>query len=57
MKSELKKRLHMLLSIKAANKGLQIREIDNFIASTKIEMQQEDVAWVEKNIAELYTDK
>jgi hypothetical protein len=51
---EQKKRLFMLLRIKTENKGLEIKELDNQILATRAEMQQEDVAWVEKMVAELY---
>jgi len=50
---EQRKRLFMLLRIKAENQGLEIKELDNQITATKAEMQQEDVAWVEKSILEL----
>ena len=52
MQVEQKRRLSMLLTIKAANKDIQIKELDNLILATKVEMQQEDVAWVEKMITE-----
>jgi hypothetical protein len=51
---EQKKRLYMLLSIKAENKGMEIVALDRKIAETRAEMQQEDVAWVEKEIALFY---
>ena len=50
---EQKERLFMLLKIKVRNKGLEINELDDQILATKAGMQQEDVAWVEKTIAEL----
>ena len=51
---EQKKRLYMLLSIKAENTGSDIKGLERKISETKAEMQQEDVAWVEKSIADFY---
>jgi hypothetical protein len=50
---EQKKRLFMLMKIKSRNEGLNINELDDLILATKVEMIQEDVAWVEKMILEL----
>jgi len=49
---EQKRRLYMLLTLKRENEGIRIKKIDDFIKATKAEMQQEDVAWVEKIVAE-----
>ena len=51
--AEQRRRLFMLMRIRAANKGLEIKELNEQILTTESEMQQEDVAWVEKKIAEL----
>jgi len=48
-----KKRLYMLLRLKKVYGANSAKEHEEMIISTKAEMQQEDVAWVEKNIAEL----
>ena len=48
---EQKKRLFILLKIKVRNEGLEIKELDDQIIATKAEMQQEDVAWVEKMVS------
>ena len=53
---EQKKRLFMLLSIKEENKEYPLKGIDKKIAETIAEMQQEDVAWVEKAISNFYTN-
>jgi len=45
-------RLYDLLKIKAANKGIKINELDALINALEAEMMEEDVAYVEKNIAE-----
>ncbi|MCL2054841.1 MAG: hypothetical protein FWG90_10480 [Oscillospiraceae bacterium] len=49
---EQKKRLYMLLTLKKDNEGQNIRGLKEKIRATKAEMQQEDVAWVEKIVAE-----
>jgi hypothetical protein len=51
---EQKRRLFLLLSIKAENMAIEVKGLDKKIIETKAEMQQEDVAWVEKSIAEFY---
>jgi len=53
MQAEQKKRLFQLLKLKKVNAGIKIKELDDLIVATKAEMQQEDVAWVEKMILEL----
>jgi len=53
---EQKRRLYMLLQIKADNKGITVKGLDRKIKETIAEMQQEDVAWVEKVIAETTED-
>jgi hypothetical protein len=49
---EQKKRLYQLLTLKKDNEGLNIKGLNELIKATKAEMQQEDVAWVEKMVAE-----
>jgi len=46
--------LFELLKIKKDNPSLNIIGLDVFIAKTISAMNQEDVAWVEKTIEELY---
>ena len=50
---EQKKRLFQLLSLKKINANIVVKGLDELIIATKAEMQQEDVAWVEKMVAEL----
>ena len=50
---EQKKRLFQLLSLKKNNPDIVIKGLGELIIATKAEMQQEDVAWVEKMVAEL----
>ena len=50
---EQKKRLFNLLLLKKENEGIEIKKLSEMILATKAEMQQEDVAWVEKMIGEL----
>ena len=50
---EQKKRLFQLLSLRKNNPGVLVKGLDELIIATKAEMQQEDVAWVEKMVAEL----
>ena len=50
---EQKKRLFQLLSLKKINSGIVVKGLEELIIATKAEMQQEDVAWVEKMVAEL----
>ncbi|MCL2387945.1 MAG: hypothetical protein FWC89_10425 [Defluviitaleaceae bacterium] len=50
---EQKKRLFMLLKIKKSNEGYEVKALDDLILATEAEMQQEDVAWVEKKIDKL----
>ena len=45
--------LFMLLRIKKANKGIEVKELDESILAVKAEMPEEDFAYVEKQIAEL----
>jgi hypothetical protein len=49
---EQKKRLYMLLRLEKENAGIKINGLRRDIKATMAEMQQEDVAWVEKMIAE-----
>ena len=51
MQVEQRKRLYMLLMLKKANEGIKIKELQKLINATIAEMQQEDVAWVEKIVA------
>ena len=50
---EQKKRLFQLLSLKKINANIVVKGLDELIIATKAEMQQEDVAWVEKMVSEL----
>jgi len=50
---EQKKRLFQLLRLKKINSDITVKGLDELIIATKAEMQQEDVAWVEKMVAEL----
>jgi len=50
---EQKKRLYMLLKLKRDNKANEVFGLDELINATIAEMQQEDVAWVEKTIENL----
>ena len=50
---EQRRRLFALLRIRKANPGMEIKELNNQINAVIAEMEQEDVAWVEKKIAEL----
>jgi isocitrate lyase len=52
MQIEQRRRLIMLLRIKAGNNGVENKALDRMITDTKAEMQQEDVVWVETKIAE-----
>jgi len=49
---EQKKRLYQLLKLKKDNEGYDIKGLNELIKATRAEMQQEDVAWVEKIVAE-----
>ena len=48
--------LYELLIIKAINKkaGNKVEGLDNLIRKTIATMEQEDVAWVEKQVAEIH---
>jgi hypothetical protein len=50
---EQRKILFMLLEIKGLNKDLTIKGLDRQIQAVRSEMNQEDVAWVEKMVDEL----
>ena len=50
---EQRKRLYQLLKIKKVNPNQNINEIDSMINAAEAEMEEEDVAWVEKKIAQL----
>lgn len=50
---EQRRRLFMLLELKKENEGVNINGLERKIIATKSEMQQEDVAWVEKMVDEL----
>ena len=49
---EQKRRLYLLLKLKKDNAELNIKGLNEQIIAVKAEMQQEDVAWVEKMAAE-----
>jgi hypothetical protein len=48
---EQKRRLYQLLKLKKDNEGYEVKGLNELINATKAEMQQEDVAWVEKMIS------
>ena len=50
---EQQKRLFQLLRLKKINAEIVVKGLDELIIATKAEMQQEDVAWVEKMVAEI----
>ena len=49
---ELVERLYDLLIIKAANAGIKVKELDRAITRAKAPMTEEQIAWVEKLVAE-----
>ena len=49
---ELVERLYDLLVIKAANAGVKVKELDNAVIRAKAPMSEEQIAWVEKLVAE-----
>ena len=50
---ELMERLYDLLIIKKANPGVTVNELDRAISRAKAPMTVEQIAWVEKLIADL----
>ncbi|MDR2532285.1 MAG: hypothetical protein LBC82_05520 [Oscillospiraceae bacterium] len=50
---EQKKRLFQLLKLEKDNAGYEVKGLSEAIIATKAEMQQEDVAYVEKMVAQL----
>jgi len=54
LRREQTERLFDLLKLKYDNMDLKIKGLDVLIVRAKAPMDKEDVAWVEKNIAELY---
>ena len=50
---EQKKRLFQFLKLEKENKGTDVKGLDELIIATKAEMQQEDVAYVEKMVSQL----
>lgn len=50
---EQRKRLYQLLRIKKLLHPQNIMEIEVMINATEAEMEEEDVAWVEKKVAQL----
>ncbi|MDR2182734.1 MAG: hypothetical protein LBE55_01025 [Clostridiales bacterium] len=54
LRREQTERLFDLLKLKNDNKDIEIRGLDVLITRAKASMVQEDVAWVEKALAELY---
>ena len=53
LKIEQKRRLFQLLEVKRANKNFKNTTLDRLIIAVKAEMEQEDVAYVEKLVEEL----
>jgi hypothetical protein len=54
LKAERRKRLFQLLELKKLNKGIKIEGIEAMIIRAEAEMEEEDVAWVEKKISQLF---
>ena len=54
LRREQTERLFDLLKLKNDNKDIEIRGLDVLIIRAKASMLQEDVAWVEKTLKELY---
>ena len=48
-------KLYDLLILKERNKGNKVNYLDELINATEAMMDEEDVAWVEKKIAQLYS--
>ena len=53
IKKEQKRQLYQLLWLKKTNPDIKINNLDLIINQLTAEMEKEDVAWVEKTIAEL----
>jgi len=47
---EQRRRLFMLLKLKKDNEGIEIKGLEEMIIATEAEMQEEDVAYVEKKV-------
>ena len=53
IQKEQRRQLFMLLKLEKDNKGVSIKGLDELIIGAKTEMDEKDVAWVEKNVAQL----
>ena len=47
-----KDKLYALLALRALNQGYNIKGLDDMVNAMEAIMQEEDVAWVEKKIAQ-----
>jgi hypothetical protein len=47
-------KLYDLLKLRLDNEDAKVKGLDEIINKTRASMSQEDVAWVEKTLAELY---
>ena len=48
-------KLYDLLTLREHNNGNNVNRLDELINATEAMMDEEDVAWVEKKIAQLYS--
>ena len=53
LRREQKMRLFQIKKVKADNPGVLIKGLDELIILIEAEMEAEDVAWVEKKLAQL----
>ena len=53
IQKEQRRHLFILLKLEKDNKGIEIKGLDESIIAAKTEMDEADVAWVEKNVATL----
>ena len=47
-------KLYVLLKLRAVNKNIEVKELNEAINAAEATMDEEDVAWVEKKIAQMY---
>ena len=50
-------KLYVLLKLKADNSGVKINGLEEAINASEAVMDQEDVAWVEKKISQIYNSQ
>jgi len=53
MQVEQRRRLYQLLKLRKENANIEIKGLNELINMNESEMDEEDVAWVEKKIAQL----